>query len=276
MMEEKGISLSDKASAASMHSPDQKALLDAAQKDDAATAQGIIKRCDNLNTSYKPGETALWLFAQSSNADMVVLLMEKKANPATQDSDGKSGLHWAAQHGNEAMCQALLDAQVDPDQATIEKGWTALHMSCVHQQPALCQQLLEAKADADIVTNKNADSETGLRNALHLAAVAGSQELCQMLMKKGDQWQERDWYPADDGKQDEAGKTPMEVAKGGELQEWMKSESEQRDVCWFVLEVSIDCPLCCLCCYMNTFLKFNYRSTYNLLLDAGCLFLRYE
>ena len=209
-------------------SSDQLALLKAAEKDNAQTAQSVLEKCGNLDTSIQLGETALWLFASMNNSEMVAMLIEKKANPSTQDSDGKMALHWAAVHGNEAMCQKLLDANVDPDQATIEEGLTALHMSCLHEHPGVCLILLKGKADADIVTNYRRST------ALHIAARNGSREQCEMLMSNGDKWQE-DWCPADGGKKDRSGKTAMEVANGTEVVLFLMSKREEQHVCWVIL-----------------------------------------
>ena len=133
---------------------------------------------------------------------MVIYLINKGANPSTQDADAKTPLHWAAEHGNEQMVKALFDTQqVDADQATTNKGHIPLHLACINGHLRLIEMLRdETKADVDLFTERTEDG-TGLRNALHLAAAhenpETAREMCEILMKKG-AYAGREWEAADD------------------------------------------------------------------------------
>lgn len=228
------------------NTPAEKALLGAAKSNDPAAAAAILSGdgsadVQDIDSTEKPGQTTLYLFALKNNFEGLQLLCGPKrlstqeANITLQDEDGKSVLHWAAQHGNEGMCEVLLQQpeinqlidqvttvassnNVVSDGGSIasQSGLTALHLAAAQGSAGICNMLVQAKADLDIKTNVNA-KETGNRTALHLAAEAGHEKVCKALI------QHSAWSHA----LDQGGQTPLDLAKDEKTREEVQADYDQ-------------------------------------------------
>jgi len=92
--------------------------------------------------------------------DCVVVLLQRGADPNTQDQAGKTPLHWAASQGNGQCCAMLIEGGADPNSRDILFQRTPLHYACQNAQPS-SKDVLEANG-ADIRAGRAGVHPTGL------------------------------------------------------------------------------------------------------------------
>ena len=218
-------------------------LLNAAENNDPVAAAEVLKRDAkvNIESTEMLGETALYLFAKNDNVDGIKLLTGKHmlstytANINVQDENGMTALHWAAKHGNVATCKLLLEDvnSIEIDQITTIEGLTALHLAGLAGCHHICKMLLKANAAVDIKTNRSnaghgnaitgledCNAITGQRTALHLAAEAGHEEVCEVLIN-ADAWS----HACDEG-----GSTCLDLALQERVHQLVKEDFEKEQM----------------------------------------------
>jgi len=158
---------------------------------------GVKKALDDqgdVNTTDLKGVTPLLLAVHNNNADMVKLLLSKKAN-VNACSTNSSPLHEAVRQHDQAILDLLLGSSANVN-LTTDFGKTPLHMAIQEEEAGLIDFLLSKKAD----TNLKNDGQVG---CLHFAAAAVDHKILEKVLKiKGLNPNERNGN----------GKTPLHVA----------------------------------------------------------------
>jgi len=205
----------------------ERALLLAAESNDDVAAAAVFKahgtELNDVDSTTRPGQTALYHFAKHNNLQGAKLLYgEKKmsaqaANVSIQDEDGKTALHWAAEHGNVKMSASLLlEPEIHVDQITTAEGISPLHLAASKGSLEICRMLLDADADIDLTSNMNVRGE-GNRTAMHMAAAAGHPNVCELLIEHNT------WSHARDQMQ----KTPLDLAKTDTVRTVVKTDYDK-------------------------------------------------
>jgi len=121
--------------------------------------------------------TALHFAAENGNAEIVMMLIEAKANPNAQDRTGKTPVTVAAERSQAAALKALLAAKGDPNIRDQVQGSPLLWASGLGS-PETVGMLLAAGA------NPNVQDVNGM-TPLMWAAGVGKPETVKMLLEKG-------------------------------------------------------------------------------------------
>eukprot|EP00933_Yihiella_yeosuensis_P008309 TRINITY_DN113694_c0_g1_i1.p1 TRINITY_DN113694_c0_g1~~TRINITY_DN113694_c0_g1_i1.p1 ORF type:complete len:660 (-),score=159.18 TRINITY_DN113694_c0_g1_i1:169-2148(-) len=106
--------------------------------------------------------SALRCGIQANNAQLVALLLSRKADVNQQDAKGVSPLHMAVFDGKSGIVRLLLDAEADPN-IKDRHDQTPLFFAPSRQ---ICEHLIWRRADVDVTNCKK-------QSPLHLAAHAG-------------------------------------------------------------------------------------------------------
>jgi len=123
------------------------------------------------------GVTALAIAAASSNKELGIALLDRRANPEATDERGARPLMVAAVATSSTdLLIALLAARADVDAQQEGSGKTALIFAAGAGRAEACRTLLKANAAADL------QAETGAA-ALHAAAANGHHEACSVLLE---------------------------------------------------------------------------------------------
>src|SRR4051812_14806106 len=110
--------------------PDDRALLDAAKRGDAAAVKSLLKEGVSPNAAQGDGLTALHIAAGQGNLEVVKVLIGAKANVDAKTKIGEyTPLHVAAEAAQGLVVKALLDAGADPKLTTTNTGVTPLHLA---------------------------------------------------------------------------------------------------------------------------------------------------
>ena len=127
------------------------------------TVKAIIEHGADVNAMNNRGQTPLWFACCDGQKDLVMLLLDRGADPNIHDKNEDSCLH-AAIHGHCSMetVQAIIDhgAQVN---AVNKDGATPLLFACSTAQANAVNLLLNTKADPNIAY---ADGDTSLHAAI--------------------------------------------------------------------------------------------------------------
>ena len=118
------------------------------------------------------------LAVSTGNAEMTRLLLSLGAEATTDTSHPRPRLLNAATSGNAEIAEMLLDAGVSVNQ-TDRDGNPALRYAIEKGHPQVVSVLLEHGADLEFV-----DAANG-RNLLHVAALAGHDDVAALLLNKG-------------------------------------------------------------------------------------------
>ncbi len=130
------------------HAPDGATALHwAAQNDDPALADLLIRRGAKVNAVNELGVTPLWVAASNSSAAMVQRLLDAHADPNIAPPTNGSPLMVASRIGNAEAVKALLAHGADPNAREGAHGQTALMWAVVARHPDVVRLLLEAHAD---------------------------------------------------------------------------------------------------------------------------------
>ena len=137
----------------------------------------VDKHKFDVNLADKRGWTALHFSALSGNYELVTYFADMGTGIHPKTNDGINCLHIAAQQGNLNLCKVLIDKhKFDLDMAD-DYGWTSFHRSSKNGSYELFAYLAEMGADIHLETNDG-------KNCLHIAALEGHLNLCNVLIKK--------------------------------------------------------------------------------------------
>jgi ankyrin repeat protein len=130
----------------------QPALLSAAaaDEDDPAGVQLLLKYKARVDARDACGRTALHAACSAGHADIVATLLAAGADAQARDDAGRTPLLEAAQAGSLAVVERLAEVHADPTAADAE-GRSALLCASMSERatPALLRRLLELGADRD-------------------------------------------------------------------------------------------------------------------------------
>jgi len=164
----------------------------------------------NANEGGPTGMTPMHLAARMGNVIAVQALWTHGANLSPRDGNGDTPLHHAVKFGRERSVAILLEIGVNCLELTRE-GWTPMAMAVVSGKCDILKMLLEKGADRMTEAQKVACLaqaagrgklsamhtlfERGLpldmpllgqrRNALHIAALNGHEEMVKFLLRRG-------------------------------------------------------------------------------------------
>jgi ankyrin repeat protein len=144
----------------------------------AKYVEGLLEHGARVDVVNKAGETPLVrAIRESGDANIVALLLTKKANPRLADNDGYFPLYWAVKKGSVEIAEQLLAANADLDAKTKE-GRTALSLAAELGNADLVNLLLdgEKKANPNIADNND-------YLPLHWAAKTGNTDIAKKLIE---------------------------------------------------------------------------------------------
>jgi ankyrin repeat protein len=175
----------------------------------------------DVNTPNSAGYTGLMAAAQRGRADIVKLLLDRKADPNAAGRDGGTALMLAAENNQPEIVKLLLARGADPNRQD-NNGWTAL-LKAAYQGNAKCIEILasrtkmeldhallvatlmERKDAVKVLLDNGAEVDfraSDGRTPLILAAGKGNKEIVELLLKAG----------ADASLTDQSGQTAEAVA----------------------------------------------------------------
>ncbi|CAB3385435.1 Hypothetical predicted protein [Cloeon dipterum] len=167
-----------------------------------------VNRCDNF------GRTALHFATSSGNVDLVMLLLENKANLSLTDFEGKNAIHYAI--NNEGMVKFINEQDRDLLKKCSENGNTTLHLALqfdnaidhniiqwiVEQVDDTVLNAINASGDsplllacrsmfwgvAELLLTRDVEvnvSDTEGKTAMHYAARDGNLDLVKLMHENG-------------------------------------------------------------------------------------------
>jgi hypothetical protein len=141
----------------------------AAGAGDVAKVKELLDKGADVNAANSYGGTALAFACDRGHLEVIRLLLDRGANPNTQDTFYKSTpVVWAAQKGHPEIVKLLLDRGVAPDPQI-------LIMGIYGEQPAIVKLMIErAKPGEDV-----------LSDALATAEQVGNAEIVEILKAAG-------------------------------------------------------------------------------------------
>jgi len=151
--------------------PSGEELLSATMGGDSEHLHSLLTAKANVNELNKLGRTPLFY---ARNADVAKLLLDHKARLKTQESFGNSStaLHWAAINNHADVVRVLVQRKASLA-ATDTLGFTPLHHAAAYNRPIVAESLIELKASL-AVNNKDGQSPlhlTATRNNVEVAKV---------------------------------------------------------------------------------------------------------
>lgn len=152
-------------------------LADAAEAQDRARVEALLKQGINANQPQPDGMTALHWAAYYENVEIARLLIEAGADVQAANRYGVRPLSVACTTGNEAIVEMLLAAGADPN-TTLRGGETALLTAARTGKPGPVKALLARGA------NVNGKERSG-QTAIMWAAAEGHVEVVEELLKAG-------------------------------------------------------------------------------------------
>jgi ankyrin repeat protein len=161
--------------------PDDKALLDAARRGDAAAVRSLLREGADANAAQGDGMTALHLAAQRSSLEVTKLLLGAGAKVSAVTRIGRfTPLHVAAEGAHLDVVQALLDAGADPAALAESTRATPLHLAAKALNGESTVRLLMARG-----APVNAREASHGQTALMIAAAYGRVPTVRMLLEGG-------------------------------------------------------------------------------------------
>lgn len=141
----------------------------AAGAGDVARVKELLDKGTDVNAANSYGGTALAFACDRGHTEVVKLLLERGANPNTQDTFYKlSPVAWAAQRGYVEIVKLLLDRGAAPDPQILMTG-------IYGEQPAIVKLMLE----------RTKPGEDALSDALAIADQVGNAEIAEILKAAG-------------------------------------------------------------------------------------------
>ena len=118
----------------------------ASYRDDAVSAELLIRAGANVNAANDLGATPLWTASLNGSAALVRLLLEAGANPNAALLLGETPLMVAARSGNASVVEQLLARGANVN-ARAARGQTALMWAVAQKHPDVVKALIEHRAD---------------------------------------------------------------------------------------------------------------------------------
>lgn len=123
------------------------ALLAAADRDDVAMAEALIRTGASVNAANEYGATALSVAAANGNTVLVTLLLSAKADPNIPLLSGETPLMTAVDKGHVDAVRVLLAHGADVDAKEAKGGQDALMWAAAGRHAAIVKLLVERGAD---------------------------------------------------------------------------------------------------------------------------------
>lgn len=162
------LAVSTLAAGASAQDPGDE-LRRAAGTGDVAKVKELLDKGTDVNAANSYGATALASAADRGHTEVVKLLLDRGANPDTQDTFYKlKPLSWAAQRGHVEIVRLLLDHGATPGPELLIGG-------IYGEQPAIVKLALE----------RLKPGESALSDALAAAEQVGNAEIVEILKAAG-------------------------------------------------------------------------------------------
>jgi len=123
-------------------------MLRAVEDGETAEVKRLLSRGMDPNTTDPKGMSVLMIAARKGEAEIVALLIAKRANVGQQSRAGDTALLMACLNGNIAVIRSLLDAggELNP-----KKGWTPLQYAAFSGHADAVDLLLKRGAEKDAV-----------------------------------------------------------------------------------------------------------------------------
>ncbi|KAL6922571.1 hypothetical protein FSST1_006597 [Fusarium sambucinum] len=127
-----------------------------------------------------------WLplvWASQDGYNLVVKLIQMRANPNEGDEEGRLPLSWAAENGHETLVHHLLSiGDVDPDRRD-SRGWTSLQWAVFGGHETIVKRLVATqKVDPD-AKQEMRDVDGTTLTPLEFALASGYQSVVEMLLE---------------------------------------------------------------------------------------------
>ena len=158
------------------HAQTLDALLKAVAEDDMTEATFYLDRGMEADTTDKDGNTLLMIASRQGHADMVTMLLERKASVARQTPAGDTALLMASLGGHLDVVKLLVEAGA-PVQGG--KGWQPIHYAAFNGANDVVAYLLDHGADKDAIAPANEFTP------LMLAVRNGHGDTAQLLLSRG-------------------------------------------------------------------------------------------
>lgn len=155
-----------------------KLLLSAIKTGHVTTIERILSQGFDIDSKYSPdGETLLMIAARIDNLVVVRYLLERGADPNSNDWFDRNSLHLASQSGNVAIIETLLSCGLDIDSKDCS-GDTPLIFAAASGKSKAVDYLLDEGADLF------AKGKLG-RSCLHAASQSGSVATIETMLSRG-------------------------------------------------------------------------------------------
>ncbi len=149
-------------------------LFRAVEVNDVATVQSLVDRGMDVNSTNAQGRTILMQAAGGGHADMVKMLLAKRARPNLRAPTGETAIMFAAMKGSLPVVELLYAGGAEINHS----GWTPLHYCAWEGHVDVCRFLIAKKADVDARAPNEA-------TPLMIAARQGQQEIVRILLAAG-------------------------------------------------------------------------------------------
>lgn len=147
-------------------------FLTAVERGEIPKVAAYLDRGMDPNTTDKHGHTIAMIAARHGHAELLSLLISRKASISRQSPSGDTALMIASLSGQYEAVRVLIDAGAEIDR---HRGWTALHYAAFGGSPMVVGYLLVRGA------NKNALAPNGY-TPLMLAARNGHVDAARVLL----------------------------------------------------------------------------------------------
>ena len=155
-----------------------KLLLSAIKTGHVTTIERILSQGFDIDSKYSPdGETLLMIAARIDNLVIVRYLLDRGADPNSNDWFDRNSLHLASQSGNVAIIETLLSCGLDIDSKDCS-GDTPLIFAAASGKSKAVDYLLDEGADLF------AKGKLG-RSCLHAASQSGSVATIETMLSRG-------------------------------------------------------------------------------------------
>ena len=145
---------------------------------------------ENIDRPVPSGETLLTIACQDGHQmELLQRLLKEGASVNKVNRNGNSPLHVAIRERNEEAVDILLEYEADVN-ARDTSGLTPLHLACVVQNKTLVLKLLKAGSNPDGIL----DGKYYVSTPLMTAAENKDLEIATLLLEKGAQVDQRDWW----------------------------------------------------------------------------------
>ncbi|KAL9979953.1 hypothetical protein ACROYT_G008476 [Oculina patagonica] len=137
----------------------------------------LLESKADINCQGRQLLTALHVAVRYNSFEVVKTLMEYNADPSMKDADGATPLHFAARHGCAETSKLLLSSSQSSVNCPDNSGITPFHLACASGSFELCELFFEHRADIRAQTVEE-------KSPLHLAALHGNKDIVQLLIKE--------------------------------------------------------------------------------------------